>query len=149
MAEEQNQFSQYEEKELQELNSFYILTFSPNPDRDNVKVWIPTSGYETTMRRSKFIQVIDSITDGKLHATLKTVCTYYGGYYMIDRQQCICKPLTNLGDTTNYASKGIRDQLSILEKQANRNHEKTPFSDYSNIFIKQMNGIFNRDPFRR
>lgn len=137
----------YEEKEMAELGNFFLLTFSPNPDRDNVKIVIPTSGFTTTMKRSKFISIIDSLTDNKLHGILKTVCNYYGGYFMIDRKNCICKPLTNLGDTTNHAAIMVQEERKRLEHAASK--PNTPiYTDYASVLSKQMSGILNVDPFR-
>ena len=58
MTQQTPELSKKEDEEIQIINNFFILTFSPNPDKDEVKVTIPSADYSALIKREKFIKLM-------------------------------------------------------------------------------------------
>ena len=105
-------------EESENISNFYILTFSPNPDRDRVRIWIPASdNFKTTLKRKTFITLISGIVGEEIRSSLMSACNYYGGYFMVDRINKTVKALSSIRDPINYSAAALKKvRLGELKK---------------------------------
>lgn len=112
-------------EESESISNFYILTFSPNPDRDRVRIWIPASdNFKTTLKRKTFINLISGIVGEEVRSSLMSACNYYGGYFMVDRVHKSVKALSSIRDPINYSAAALKNaRLGELRKSADAMEE--------------------------
>ena len=71
--------------DMEKFKTFYYLLFSPNPLRDNVKVWIDDGSVTMILKRDKFYSMIRSLLGPEVELKVHTACTVYGGFFLLDR----------------------------------------------------------------
>lgn len=67
------------------LSDFYFLVFSPNPTKNTVHVLVDDGSIKLWINISKFIKIISLIMGNSITGVLKSACTTYGCFFMIDR----------------------------------------------------------------
>lgn len=97
-------------EESESISNFFILTFSPNPDKDRVRIWIPSAdNFKTTLKRHTFIDLISGIVGNEVRSALISACNYYGGYFMVDRVHKTVKALSSIRDPINYSAAALKN----------------------------------------
>jgi hypothetical protein len=95
--------------ELEHISNFHILTFSPNPDKDRVRIWIPSAdNFKTSLKRKTFIDLLTGIVGYEIRSKLMDACNFYGGYFMVDRVHKSVKALSSIRDPINYSATALK-----------------------------------------
>ena len=67
------------------LSDFYFLIFTPNPVKNNVRIIIDDGTIKLWTKIDKFVKIIKLIMNDDMAQVVKTACTTYGCYFLIDR----------------------------------------------------------------
>ena len=67
------------------LSDFYFLIFTPNPVKNNVRIIIDDGTIKLWTNIDKFVKIIKLIMNDEMAQVVKTACTTYGCYFLIDR----------------------------------------------------------------
>lgn len=67
------------------LSDFYFLIFTPNPVKSNVRIIIDDGTIKLWTNIDKFVKIIRLIMNDEMAQVVKTACTTYGCYFLIDR----------------------------------------------------------------
>lgn len=67
------------------LSDFYFLVFSPNPTKNIVHVLVDDGTIKLWINIDKFIKIVSLIMGSQITGVLKSACTTYGCFFMVDR----------------------------------------------------------------
>lgn len=95
------------------LNDFYFLIFYANPERNMARIYIDDGTIKLWMNIGRFVQAMGLIMNEEIAQAVKTACTTYGCFYLIDRCENNIKKL-NIKSETNIIN--IKQLHQDIEK---------------------------------
>lgn len=133
------------------IADFYFIVFSPNPNKNIVRVIVDDGSVKLYMNVKKFVNTIKDIMNEKASIIVRNCCETYGSFYLIDRNNDLVLKLNTSDEKSFLNLKQLHDDI-MTAKQVNdkdvslRNRYITALSEFSDQEIKrgtQLNSIQN------
>ena len=153
------------------LSDFYFLIFTANPLKNSVRIIIDDGTIKMWLNIDKFIRIIKLIMNEETAQAVKTACTTYGCYFLIDRCENDIKKLNiksedtvinikqlhndiEAAKTAGDKDKTLRERfVAAVNAPVNERLSKTSLSDYtsqnkfSGTIVYNMNKLGGYKPY--
>lgn len=102
------------------LNDFYFLVFSPNPAKNLVRVFIDDGTIRLWTNIDKFIKIIKLVMSDEIAQAVKSACTTYGCFFMIDRCENDIRKLNIKSEDNVINIKQLHNDIERAKKEGEK-----------------------------
>ena len=102
------------------LSDFYFLIFTPNPVKNNVRIIIDDGTIKLWTNIDKFVKIIRLIMNDEIAQVVKTACTTYGCYFLIDRCENDIKKLNIKSEESIINIKQLHNDIEKAKQVGNK-----------------------------
>ena len=98
------------------LSDFYFLIFTPNPVKNNVRIIIDDGTIKLWTNIDKFVKIIRLIMNDEMAQVVKTACTTYGCFFLIDRCENDIKKLNIKSEESIINIKQLHNDIETAKQ---------------------------------
>lgn len=125
-----------EESEYKQFENFFFIVFEPNPVKDIVRVWIDGGYLRFTYKREKFYKIIQTLVNDDAMNAVHLASTYYGGFFLFNRQQCSVTRLSNASEKNVHLLSHLHKDI-MNAKDEGSSYADVNFAERANDYLAQ------------
>lgn len=129
-------------EDLESLSSFFFLIFTPNPNRQTVKIKIDDGSISFSIKFDKFFKIIEELCGYELRKTVQTYCTVYGDTYCIDRINNTIEYWAPRSDNKIITAKELYEK-NQKEKNLKKNFDQEYYNRSNDALFNKFNTNFS------
>jgi hypothetical protein len=128
-----------DEEESKLIEDAFFILFQGNPMLHKVRVIIDGGLLKTTMKKEKFINIIQSLCGSDMSIRCELAASDYGDWYLLDRVKNYLKELNPTDDIEKLMMKDVHKD--VLEAQEQEKHK----DGYKDTAIQEYNQLLEND----